>query len=275
MKRLRTIIVVLIVVASAGLLMQCGDAADLLGTVEDRVAEATTEPVHSTIVNRSPEPNSIEVLKTTNISISYENEIEENSLEYSSPDGNVTIDPYTSIDCSVTNSDGQGTIVIDPQSDLIPGETYTVRINRNSSGGKVFDTDGVNVAADSFVFTILPLPIAPSGGINPADGSTVDPIYSSTVIDWPNAQYVDFYQFVYDYDDLPWGPITLPLSPDHIYSYYDLSELPQGDLPENTEIIWYVLAYNSSGLTKFPSSNWIFTTGTYAPSIPTILLASY
>lgn len=58
------------------------------------------------------------------------------------------------------------------------------------------------------------------------------------------------------------------------YSYYDLSELPQGDLPENTEISWYVLAHNQSGTTKFPSSNWIFTTGTYAPSTPTIVTPS-
>lgn len=43
MKSLRTISIVLIAVASAGLLLQCGEPADLLGKVEERVGEAQTE----------------------------------------------------------------------------------------------------------------------------------------------------------------------------------------------------------------------------------------
>ncbi|TVQ21894.1 MAG: hypothetical protein EA383_16365, partial [Spirochaetaceae bacterium] len=138
------------------------------------------------LVSSTPTHNAIDVPKGTVVSITYSKLLSHTTIHTSPGSANVTITPSIDFEVAVSDSVERTSLEIAPTTDLIPGVQYTIELNRNISGGRILDVDGLEADAVTLSFAVLPLPSEPGADPVPSPGTMINPLSDAGVsLTWP------------------------------------------------------------------------------------------
>jgi hypothetical protein len=206
------------------------------------------------------------VLKGTNLAIVYSKLIEHTTIDTASGTPNITIEPSVAFDCTPSDASGRTTLTLDPDSDLTPGQQYTVKTNQNLLGTKIQDTDGLEAQPVTLTFTILPLPTAPGTNPSPIPNTTTNPLSNPVTLDWPDFTGATGYALYYKAATAG-GWTRYPSSGTTAGTDHSIT------CAEDTLYNCYFEGTNDSGALAYPGpvSPWTFTTGYYQPAAPALV----